>query len=372
MTDTASEGAIAPEVLRAMLERGANVRLVDVREPHEHDLVTIEGAECIPLARIDGIEHDESRAVMVVFCASGDRSSVALVRLLERGLVNVAHLEGGIDAWRGVGGPLVHPAPLTDDSRTRYRPQLALPEIGASGQFRLGSARVLVIGAGGLGCPASLYLAGAGVGTIGIVDGDRVDRGNLQRQIGHTDARTGSSKVASLRATLTALNPTIAIETYDVRLASSTACDLVSRYDVIVDASDNFETHELVNDWAVELGRPAVMGTVRRDEGRLLTVVPDGATARTGRAAGPCWRCLYPSASSDSFDEACADVGVLGPICGVVGSLQAAEVIKLLTQAGDIASGKLLTFTAFDLGVRAIRFERDPECPTCGERSHAR
>lgn len=295
---------------------------------------------------------------ILCYCASGTRSLLAVRTLESMGYTDVRSLRGGIEGWRHAGGELVKPVVLDEAARRRYRRQLVIPEVGEAGQQRLLASRVLVIGAGGLGSPLLLYLAAAGVGTIGIVDDDLVDESNLQRQVVHRQETVGMPKIESARATLLALNPSIAIECWQARLDEALAAEIFPRFDVVVDGTDNFSSRYLINDVAVAHARPVVHGSVYRFEGQVSVFKPQ---------AGPCYRCLYPEAPPPELAPSCADAGVLGVLPGVIGLLQATETLKLLLDRGEPLIGRALRYDALGGEVRQLRFSRDPGCAVCGE-----
>ena len=249
--------------------------------------------------------------------------------------------------------------PLSQDELVRYARHLSLPDVGRAGQERLKAARVLVIGAGGLGSPAALYLAAAGIGTLGLVDADQVDLSNLQRQILHGTGGVGSPKVRTGAARIADLNPFVRVEAHELRLDAGNAADIVARYDVVVDGSDNFPTRYLVNDTCVWLGKPLVYGSIFRFEGQASVF---------HAPHGPCYRCLYAEPPPPDLVPNCAEGGVLGVLPGIIGSLQALEAIKLVLGIGDTLLGRLLVFDALGLSFRELKLRRDPACPVCGER----
>ncbi len=264
---------------------------------------------------------------------------------------------GGFNRWKDEGRPWSTPKTLTPDQRNRYQRHLLLPEVGEAGQQKLLDAKVLLLGAGGLGSPAALYLAAAGVGTIGIIDMDVVDASNLQRQILHNLDRVGERKVDSAKKTLTAMNPDVSVVTYDVRLGADNVFDIIDGYDVIVDGTDNFPTRYLVNDASLLKRIPVVHGSIFRFEGQVTVFDPYN---------GPCYRCLIPEPPPAELAPSCAEAGVLGVLPGIVGSIQALEAIKMLLGLGDPLVGRLLAFDALEETFRTFKVRRDPECPACG------
>ncbi len=339
----------------------ATVVVIDVREPDELAGGRIPGALTIPRGlleqRIEPAAPDHARP-LVVYCTSGNRSALAARSLTELGYADVRSLAGGFAAWKRAGLPVDGGSGgLTDAQRARYSRHLLLPEVGEDGQKKLLASKVLCVGAGGLGSPASLYLAAAGVGTLGLVDDDVVDVSNLQRQVVHTTDRIGVAKVDSAARTLTALNPDVKVVGHRVRLTADNALDLVAGYDVIVDGADNFATRYLLNDVALRLGKPVVHASVFRFEGQL-TVFP--------AAGAPCYRCLFPVPPPPGAAPSCQEAGVLGVLPGVLGVLQATEALKLLLGMPTIA-GRLLVWDAARSRFRELMLRGDPRCATCGE-----
>ena len=353
---------IAAEQAHLAVQEGA--RLIDVREPAEFALGAVAGSENVPLAELEACLSSSpwSRdAAVLIICASGKRSLRAVSLLRRVGFEHVQSVEGGFAAWRAAGLPEDELA-LDVDSRERYSRQLILPEIGIEGQRRLKAARVLIVGAGGLGSPIALYLAAAGVGTLRIVDPDRVDRSNLHRQILHRDSHIGESKVASAERALRALNPAIDIEIVDAALDEGNANVLALGADVLVDGADNFAARHHLNQASVELGKPLVYGAVHRFEGQASVFWP----GRPGIPA-PCYRCLFPDPPPPELAPNCAVAGVLGVVPGIIGLVQATETLKLLLHLGETLCGRLLTFDARTMRFREIAIARDPECPACSE-----
>jgi sulfur-carrier protein adenylyltransferase/sulfurtransferase len=335
---------------------------LDVREQGEWDLGHVPDALHIPLGLLEDRAADElpnrDREV-VVYCAHGRRSLAALATLRALGYERTRHLSDGFEEWEKNGYPVVVPSTLEADQRRRYSRHLLIPELGEAGQRRLLESSVLLIGAGGLGSPASLYLAAAGVGTLGIVDDDVVDESNLQRQIAHSTQRLGDAKVDSARDTLTGLNPDVDVKTYNERLSSENIDRILSEgWDVIVDGADNFPTRYLVNDASVWHGIPVVHGSIYRFEGQATVFHP---------GEGPCYRCLFPTPPPPELAPSCAEGGVLGVLPGVIGSLQANETIKLLARIGEPLVGRLLLFDALSATFTEVALRRDPDCPVCGD-----
>lgn len=342
----------------------ADTLFIDVRTSEEWREGHLPGAVHIDRGflemNIEAIAPERSQAV-VCYCASGTRSLLAARTLEDMGYTDVASLRGGIQGWARAGGQVVKPAVLDEAARRRYRRQLVISEVGEAGQQRLLASRVLVIGAGGLGSPVLLYLAAAGVGTLGIVDDDRVDESNLQRQVVHRQDTVGMPKIDSARATLLALNPSLDVQCWQARLDAALADRLFGQFDVIVDGTDNFTSRYLINDAAVAHGRPVVHGSVYRFEGQVSVFKPH---------VGPCYRCLYPEAPPPELAPSCVEAGVLGVLPGVIGLLQATETLKLLLGRGEPLIGRALRYDALAGQVRELRFPRDPACAVCGEGRH--
>jgi len=343
-----------------MIERHGAVAL-DVREADETAQGILPDAVVIPRGllemQVEGAMPDKSRPV-VVYCASGVRSVFAAKSLRDLGYEDVVSLDGGFDAWKNAGMPWRQPRTLTPEQTRRYSRHLRIPEIGVAGQQKLLDAKVLVIGAGGLGSPAALYLAAAGVGTIGIVDDDVVDASNLQRQVLHGTDDVGRPKTESARETVEALNPDVHVVTHDLRLVKDNVLDVFRDYDVIVDGSDNFSTRYIVNDACVLLGKPQVHGSIFRFDGQVTLFDPRQADA-------PCYRCLYPEPPPPELAPNCAEAGVLGVLPGTVGMLQATEAVKLVLGIGEPLTGRLLLYDALGMSFRSLRLKRYPDCPMC-------
>ncbi len=352
---------ITPTEAQALAEQGA--LLIDVRESDETaqgvaDGATVLGRGFLEL-RVEEVAPDPERPLLVM-CGSGVRSLFAAEGLRQLGYRDVRSVAGGFNRWKDEGLPFHMPRVLDADARARYARQLILPEVGESGQQKLMDARILLIGAGGLGAPAGLYLAAAGVGTIGILDHDVVDRSNLHRQVIHTDERVGEPKVESARQAMTALNPTIRVQTHRVRLSSDNVEELFSDYDVIVDGSDNFPTRYLVNDACVRLGLPNVHGSIFRFDGQISVFWP------AAPGGGPCYRCLYPEPPPPELAPSCNEAGVLGVLPGTVGMLEATEALKLVLGIGRTLVGRLLCFDALNMRFRELNVRQDPACEYCG------
>jgi molybdopterin/thiamine biosynthesis adenylyltransferase/rhodanese-related sulfurtransferase len=336
--------------------------IVDVRERDEWDEGHIPGAVHVPRghleARIEAAAPEKAQPVLL-YCAGGNRSAFAAKTLEELGYQHVVSLAGGFTDWKRNGYPYEVPEALDEAKRRRYSRHLLIPEVGEEGQLRLLQSRVLLIGAGGLGSPASLYLAAAGVGTLGIVDDDAVDETNLQRQIVHSTERLGDSKAESAKRTIEALNPDVTVKVFKERLTSENIDRILGEgWDVIVDGADNFPTRYLLNDASVWHRIPVVHGSIYRFEGQVTVFKP---------FEGPCYRCLFPQPPPPELAPSCAEGGVLGVLPGVIGSLQANEALKLALGIGDPLVGRLQMFDALAGEFTEIRLRRDPECPVCGE-----
>jgi molybdopterin/thiamine biosynthesis adenylyltransferase/rhodanese-related sulfurtransferase len=357
----ASIPEVTPAQAAELQSRGAV--LIDVREPDEVAQGSPAGAQRIVRGflelRVEDAAPDPAKTVLVM-CAGGVRSLFAAEGLRLMGYRDVRSVAGGFNRWKQDGLPVEMPRTLGDRDRERYARHILMPEVGEKGQLELLDAKVLLIGAGGLGSPAALYLGAAGVGTLGIVDMDVVDRSNLQRQILHTDDRTGTSKVQSARATLLALNPAIQVVGFETRLDSSNVDSIFPGWDVVVDGSDNFATRYLVNDACVKHAIPNVHGSIYRFEGQVSVFWPACPTRR-----GPCYRCLYPEPPPPEFAPSCAEAGVLGVLPGVVGTMEAVETIKILLGIGDPLVGRLLHYDALRQRFTELSLAPDPACRYC-------
>jgi sulfur-carrier protein adenylyltransferase/sulfurtransferase len=369
--------ANAPDVIRKIKERirevdprevhdlvengsGNGAVIVDVREQHEWDESHLPGAVHVPRSylesRIEGAAPDKDERV-ILYCASGNRSAWAADALQKvLGYQNVESMMGGITLWKDRGYEVEVPPSLTPDQRERYSRHLLIPEIGLEGQIKLLNSKVLLLGAGGLGSPAALYLAAAGVGTLGIVDNDVVDLSNLQRQVAHSNDRIGVPKTDSTETAIGEINPDVKVEKYQVRLGAENIMEIIDGYDVIVDGLDNFPTRYLLNDASVRLGIPVVSASILGFEGQLSVFKPHD---------GPCYRCLYPTPPPAELAPSCGAAGVLGVLPGVMGLLQSVEVIKLVTGAGDALNGRLLLYDALGATFTELKVQRDPDCPIC-------
>ena len=353
------------DVRTADARRAAGATLLDVREQVEWDAGHINGAVFIPRgdlpARAESTLPNKG-AEILVYCRSGQRSFFATQTLQELGYTNVVNVAGGILDWQANGLPIEAPATLTPAQQARYSRHLLIPEVGAAGQAKLLDSKVLIVGAGGLGSPSALYLAAAGVGTLGIVDFDVVEASNLQRQVIHSTERLGVKKVESAKRTIQALNPDVRVVAFDEMLLADNVERLIAGADVILDGTDTFETRYLLNDAAVAAGIPVVHASVFRFEGQLTTFVP---------YEGPCYRCLYPTPPPPELAPGCSVAGVLGVVPGIMGMLQANEVLKVLLGIGEPLVGRLLLFDALDGAFSEVRLQRDPNCPTCSDAARA-
>jgi sulfur-carrier protein adenylyltransferase/sulfurtransferase len=341
------------------LRREPGAVVLDVREPDEYEQGAIPGAVHIPRGTLEGSVENriaDKSAPVIIHCASGVRSAFAAKTLTEMGYEDVVSVVGGFNKWKDEGRDWAAPRKLTPEQRNRYQRHLLLPEVDVEGQLKLLDAKVLLLGAGGLGSPAALYLAAAGVGTIGIVDMDVVDESNLQRQILHNVDRLGERKVDSAKKTLTAINPDVNVVTHDVRLGADNVVDILSGYDIVVDGADNFPVRYLLNDAALKVGIPVVHGSIFRFEGQATVFKPHD---------GPCYRCFLPEPPPPELAPSCAEAGVLGVLPGIVGSIQAVEAIKLILGVGDTLSGRLLAYDSLEQSFRTYRMLRDPQCPAC-------
>ena len=347
---------------RKMMEQPGTV-VVDVREPDEWRQGHIPSAIGISRGFLElRIEEKvpDHKTPVIVQCASGTRSLLAARALRELGYENVYNLVGGFNAWKDRGLPFTADRQFTQDEITRYSRHFVIPEVGEKGQAKLLDSKVLLLGAGALGSPSALYLAAAGVGTIGLVDFDVVDLSNLQRQIIHSTDRVGIHKTESAQKSIHALNPAIKVNRHEVRLSSENVMDIIKDYDVIVNCGDNFPTRYLINDACVFAKKPLVDGAIFRFEGNATVFYP--------AKGGPCYRCLYPEPAPPDMAPSCAEAGVLGALPGVIGSIEALEAIKLLIGAGEPLIGRMVYFDTLSPDyVRVLKIRKDPKCPVCSE-----
>ncbi len=349
---------VSIEDVKRMLDAREPLKLIDVRESEEYAQGRLPGALSVPRGYLElRIEARAKRdEALVLYCAGGTRSALAAKTLLELGYANVVSMAGGYNRWHDAAMPTEKPLVLSAQQKERYRRHLILPEVGDEGQAKLLRSRVLLMGAGGLGSPAALYLAAAGVGTLGVVDSDVVDLSNLQRQVLHTHAEPGTPKVESARRTIAALNPDVKVVPFAERLTSQNVLRILEPFDLVIDGGDNFPTRYLLNDACVRLRKPNVHGSIFRFEGQVTTFVP---------GEGPCYRCLYPAPPPPELAPSCAEAGVLGVLPGIVGLLQANEALKLLLGVGRPLAGRLLTFDALGTRFQELKMRRDPQCPVC-------
>jgi molybdopterin/thiamine biosynthesis adenylyltransferase/rhodanese-related sulfurtransferase len=339
--------------------------IVDVREASEWEQGHLPGASHVSKSyieqQIEGIAPDRDQPV-VLYCAGGVRSLFAAQTLADMGYTDVVSVKGGFQAWKSAGFDFDTPVVLSADQKQRYSRHLLIPEVGSEGQARLLGSKALLIGAGGLGSPAALYLAAAGVGTIGLVDFDVVDVSNLQRQIIHTTDRVGERKVESAKIAINALNPEINVVAHEEMLVAANVERIIAGYDVILDGTDTFETRYILNDAAVAAGIPVIHASVFRFEGQLTTFVP---------FEGPCYRCLYPTPPPPELAPGCSVAGVLGVVPGILGLLQTNEALKVLLGMGTTLAGRLLLFDALETEFTELQLRRDPHCPVCSDEAVA-
>jgi molybdopterin/thiamine biosynthesis adenylyltransferase/rhodanese-related sulfurtransferase len=352
---------VSLEEIKRRLETKAPVLLLDVREKEEYRAGYIPGALSVPRGFLEiQIEQkipDKSTPI-VAYCAGGTRSALAAKTLIDLGYTQVESANPGFVRWKDLGFPMEVPVVLTDAQRDRYSRHILLPEVGEAGQVKLLAAKILLLGAGGLGSPAALYLAAAGVGTLGLVDADIVDASNLQRQILHATSRIGQPKVDSGERTLRDLNPDVKVVKFQERLDSSNVERIFRDFDIIVDGCDNFPTRYLVNDASVFMNKPVVHGSIFRFEGQVTTFIPRN---------GPCYRCLYPEPPPPHLAPSCQEAGVLGILPGIIGTLQATEAIKLVLGQGSLLNGRLVTYDSLRMKFGELRLRRDTACPVCGD-----
>ena len=347
------------------LRQRAAATFVDVREATEWEQGHLPGAIHISKSYIEQqseAQLSDRDAPIVTYCAGGVRSLFAAQTLTEMGYTNVASMSGGFQQWKSQGLPWTVPTVLSSEQKQRYSRHLLIPEVGAEGQKKLLDSKALLIGAGGLGSPAALYLAAAGVGTIGVVDFDVVDLSNLQRQVIHSTDRVGEKKTESARRTINALNPDVNVVLHEEMLTEENVGRLIDGYDVILDGTDTFETRYTLNDAAVAARIPVIHASVFRFEGQLTVFDPPN---------GPCYRCLYPTPPPPELAPGCSVAGVLGVVPGIMGLLQTNEAIKVLLGIGDSLAGRLLLFDALDASFTELKLRRDPNCPVCSEKAIA-
>ena len=350
------------EEVQKLTAKNGKYMLVDVREKEEYRDGHLEGSVSIPRGflemRVESAIPEKSTPI-IAYCAGGVRSLLAAKDMKEMGFQEVISMSGGYSAWKAAGYETAQDRQFTPEQMTRYSRHFLLPEVGEEGQAKLLNAKVLMVGAGGLGSPSAYYLAAAGVGTMGIIDPDVVDLSNLQRQILHTNDRIGQPKTDSAKQTLQALNPDVRINTYQEKLTSENVMEIIKDYDIIVDGCDNFPTRYLVNDACVMVNKPNVHGSIFQFDGQASVFYP---------GKGPCYRCLYPEPPPPGMAPSCAEAGVLGVLPGLIGTIQALETIKLILGVGENLVGKLLCFNTLSMEITTLNLRKDPDCPVCGEK----
>jgi sulfur-carrier protein adenylyltransferase/sulfurtransferase len=353
---------VTPQQVNDLLtNNGKSHVLLDVRESDEWRQGHLEGALPLPRGFLEiKVETaiPDKNAPIIAYCAGGVRSLLAAKAMKEMGYQNVSSMSGGYTAWKNGGFKWVQDFQYTAEQLIRYSRHFLLPEVGEEGQAKLLQAKVLLVGAGGLGSPAAYYLAAAGVGTLGIIDNDVVDISNLQRQILHTNDRVGTPKVESAKQTLEALNPDVKVIPYQAKLTSENIMDIIKNYDLVVDGCDNFPTRYLVNDACVLAGKPNVHGSIFQFEGQATVFYP---------GKGPCYRCLYPEPPPAEMAPSCAEAGVLGVLPGLIGVIEALEAIKIILGKGDTLVGRLVHFNTLTMEINTLKLRRDPSCPVCGD-----
>ncbi|HEY3151305.1 MAG TPA: molybdopterin-synthase adenylyltransferase MoeB [Candidatus Binatia bacterium] len=353
---------ITPQQVNDLLtNNGKSHVLLDVRESDEWRQGHLEGALPLPRGFLEiKVETaiPDKNAPIIAYCAGGVRSLLAAKAMKEMGYQNVSSMSGGYTAWKNGGFKWVQDFQYTPEQLIRYSRHFLLPEVGEAGQAKLLQAKVLMVGAGGLGSPSAYYLAAAGVGTLGIIDNDVVDISNLQRQILHANDRVGTPKVESAKKTLEALNPDVKVIPYNAKLTSDNIMDIIKDYDLVVDGCDNFPTRYLVNDACVLAGKPNVHGSIFQFEGQATVFYP---------GKGPCYRCLYPEPPPAEMAPSCAEAGVLGVLPGLIGVIEALEAIKIILDKGETLVGRLVHFNTLTMEINTLRLRRDPNCPMCGD-----
>ncbi len=351
---------ISIDEVRRLLDARAPVKLIDVRESDEYAAGRLPGALHVPRGYLElRVEERAQRdEEIVLYCGGGTRSALAARTLAELGYTQVRSMAGGFRRWSDAAFPVEKPKVLSAAQKERYRRHLTIPEVGEAGQQKLLDAKVLLLGAGGLGSPAALYLAAAGVGTLGIVDSDVVDLSNLQRQVLHTLPREGMPKTQSAQEAIAALNPDVKVVPFQERLTSQNVLRILEGFDLVLDGGDNFPTRYLLNDACVMLGKPNIHGSIFRFEGQVTTFVP---------GQGPCYRCLYPHPPPPELAPSCAEAGVLGVLPGIIGLFQANEALKLILGMGSPLVGRLLNFEGLTTRFQELKLRRDPACPVCAE-----
>ena len=351
----------AQQVNELLKNNGKSPVLLDVRESDEWRQGHLEGALPLPRGFLEiKVESavPNKEAPIIAYCAGGVRSLLAAKAMKEMGYQNVSSMAGGYAAWKNGGFKWVQDFQYTPEQLIRYSRHFLLPEVGEDGQAKLLQAKVLMVGAGGLGSPSAYYLAAAGVGTLGIIDNDVVDISNLQRQILHANDRVGMPKVESAKKTLEGLNPDVKVIPYQAKLTSENIMDIIKDYDLVVDGCDNFPTRYLVNDACVLTGKPNVHGSIFQFEGQATVFYP---------GKGPCYRCLYPEPPPAEMAASCAEAGVLGVLPGLIGVIEALEAVKIILGKGDTLVGRLLHFNTLTMEINTLKLRRDPNCPMCGD-----
>jgi len=353
---------LSVQQVKDLLERNGKHLLLDVREGEEYRSGHLEGAVSLPRGfleiKVESAVPDKATPI-IAYCAGGVRSLLAAKAMKEMGYQNIISMSGGYTAWKTAGYKWVQDHQFTPEQATRYSRHFLLPEVGEQGQAKLLQAKVLMVGAGGLGSPSAYYLAAAGVGTLGIIDNDVVDLSNLQRQILHSNDRIGMAKTESAKQTIQALNPDVRVIPYQEKLTSQNIMGIIKDYDIIVDGCDNFPTRYLVNDACFMAKKPNVHGSIFQFEGQASVFYPGN---------GPCYRCLYPEPPPPDMAPSCQEAGVLGVLPGLIGVIQALETIKLILGKGDTLVGKLLCFNTLTMEINTLNLKRDPTCPLCGEK----
>ncbi|HLN88026.1 MAG TPA: molybdopterin-synthase adenylyltransferase MoeB [Candidatus Limnocylindrales bacterium] len=351
----------AQQVNELLKNNGKSPIVLDVRESDEWRQGHLEGAVPLPRGfleiKVESAVPDKSSPI-IAYCAGGVRSLLAAKVMKEMGYQNVSSMAGGYAAWKNGGFKWVQDFQYTPEQLIRYSRHFLLPEVGEDGQAKLLQAKVLMVGAGGLGSPSAYYLAAAGVGTLGIIDNDVVDISNLQRQILHANDRVGMPKVESAKKTLEGLNPDVKVIPYQAKLTSENIMEIIKDYDLVIDGCDNFPTRYLVNDACVLAGKPNVHGSIFQFEGQATVFYP---------GKGPCYRCLYPEPPPAEMAPSCAEAGVLGVLPGLIGVIEALEAVKLILGKGDTLIGRLLHFNTLTMEINTLKLRRDPNCPMCGD-----
>ncbi len=353
---------ITPDQVKSRLDTQQKMTLIDVREKDETQNGVLPSSQTVPRGflelKIENMEPDKNKEI-ILYCAGGNRSAFSAKALQELGYTNVHSLKGGYAAWQHAGYPIEQRQGLSQEGLARYARHLSMPEVGEEGQLKLLKSKVLLIGAGGLGSPSGLYLAAAGVGTIGVIDNDVVDKSNLQRQIFHDESWEGRSKVESALHRMKGINSDIKINALNMRLDRTNVLEIFKDYDVIVNGCDNFSTRYLINDACVFLKKPLVDGSIFRFEGQVTIFDPS--------KDGPCYRCLYPLPPPPEMAPSCQEAGVFGVLPGIIGCLQAVETIKLLLGMGEPLMGRLMLYDALKQKFREMKIRRDKTCPVCGD-----